>query len=178
MDLYGAVSYCLSCHRILREEGASICRFCGADQEETRQALMALAEEQTRNPALARRNPLPPNAFQDASCPTCHTVVKAGAGRCPFCLHYMVPPPPEFVTSGKRGYWYAVASVAATTLVWLSIARGSLYAAYFFFFVSITTAFITHGEMPENRLGLWVIAWSGLAMIALVGLSIGRVYGG
>lgn len=178
MDLYGAVSYCLACHRILREENQCRCPFCGADQEQTRQALIALAEEHARDPVLARRNPLPPNAYQDVNCPTCHTVVKAGAGRCPFCLHYMLPPPREFVTSGKHGYRYAAVSVAATTLVWMSIARGSLFLAYLFFFVSIVTAFITHGEMPENRLGLVVITWSALAMIALVAISLAGAFGG
>ena len=178
MDLYGTVSYCLACHRIIREEDRSTCRFCGADQEETRQKLIALAEEHARNPLLARKNPMPLNAFQDANCPTCKVVVKAGAGRCPFCLHFMLPPAKEIVTSGKRGYWYAAASVAATTFVWMSIARGNLVAAYLCFFVSIITAFITHGEMPDNRLGLLVIVWSALAMIVLVAVSIVGAFGG
>lgn len=126
---YNGPVYCLACHRVMPEPG-TVCGRCGAEQEETRAALVARMNAPARRqpPWKRREPPVPLNAVEAVACPTCHVPVPAGAPSCGYCGHTMLTDLPEWTpddVTAQRHLCIALVLCALGLFIMLSSNQGA-----------------------------------------------------
>lgn len=175
------VSYCLACHKVMLKP-EPVCPRCGADQEETRTALLQPPPEPPPPWNLpARRRmppPLPLNATEAYPCPTCHCTVAAGAPSCSYCGHAMLTDLPKWKSDEQDARTVLIASYSCSVAVIILILAGQFFLGLLFGVPAILLAALGHGKNPLGWGGAYAIGCSIAAVIGGLLLIAGFIIAG
>lgn len=122
-------TFCLACHRVMMEP-APVCPRCGAEQADTREALIARLQApppRRRAPWVRREPPLPLNAVDNVACPTCRVPVPAGAPSCSYCGHTMLTDLPKWTPDDALARRYLFTGIACCALGLLGLISGGAF---------------------------------------------------